>query len=110
MGTIEVRAKKALSTAISQEATDSKKLKEANKASAQQRLVDAEFVKESKRQMRIEAEHLAKGELEAARTSFEVFEVKESQVKKEFCPKNSSSGWRKIQARPHQGRRQKGKA
>jgi len=89
--TIEVRAKKALSTAISQEATDSKKLKEANKASAQQRLVDAEFVKESKRQMRIEAEHLAKGELEAARTSFEVFEVKESQVKKEFAQKTAAA-------------------
>jgi len=89
--TIEVRTKKALSTAISQEATDSKKLKEANKASAQQRLVDAEFVKESKRQMRIEAEHLAKGELEAARTSFEVFEVKESQVKKEFAQKTAAA-------------------
>ena len=89
--TIEVRAKKSLSTAISQEATDSKKMKEANKASAQQRQVDAEFVEESKRQMRIEAEHLAKGEYEAARTAFSVFEVKESQVKKEFAEKTAAA-------------------
>ena len=89
--TIEVRAKKSLSTAISQEATDSKKMKEANKASAQQRQVDAEFVEESKRQMRIEAEHLAKGEYEAAKTAFSVFEVKENQVKKEFAEKTAAA-------------------
>jgi len=89
--TIEVRAKKSLSTAISQEATDSKKMKEANKASAHQRQIDAEFVEESKRQMRIEAEHLAKGEYEAAKTAFSVFEVKENQVKKEFAEKTAAA-------------------